>query len=259
MASSSQINREMSQLVTIKRISKKIAIITFDRGDGINALSRQAMVAITEAFIELRSDPYINVIILTGTDKVFSVGADLKDPELAFDNVQAIEERLQALKVGPDMCDAVESVDPVVICAMEGYCIGGGFALAVACDLRVGSSSLKMAVPEIKLGMNMSWGSVPRTVNIVGRSKAMRIIAVGEFFDATQALEWGVIDYLAEGMSAFEQAMSIAGILAEYDTVPLRSIKRSVTESARALNSATSFADREQFALSALSKNTEKD
>ena len=243
-------------LVTVTKPQKRIAVVRFDRKDGKNALSREAMRQITSAFRELRTDPYLNVIVLTGSDGVFSVGADLKDPETFQDADASIEERMHALKTGPDMCDAVEDMEPIVIGALEGYCIGGGYALAVSCDLRVASPSLKMAVPEIKLGMNMSWGSIPRTLNLAGRSRTMRVIAMGETFNADTAESWGLVDYATDSeTSALSKAMEVAETLAAYDTLPLRAIKRDVTESARALNRATSYADRDQFALASLTGN----
>ena len=174
------------------------AIVTIDRKDGINALSRKLMrelIAAAESFVD---DLETTAIILTGTDTLFSAGADLKDPEGNTNKGGSLIARRHALKIGPDMCDAWERLEQLTICAIEGFCIGGGSALAMACDWRVAGASAHMRLPEVPLAMNMSWHSIPRIVRAVGPSKAKLYTILGEKLGAPEALEWGMIDFMTE-------------------------------------------------------------
>ena len=122
-------------------------------------------------------------------------------------------------------------------------------ALAVACDWRVAASDASLYVPELKLGMNMSWQSVPRFVNLIGPAKTKQLLLLAEPLDAATAGDWGLVDYLVPAGTALEKSLELASQLAERPPVPLRMIKRAVNTCANALNDATSFMDADQFLL----------
>ncbi|MEL7541581.1 MAG: enoyl-CoA hydratase/isomerase family protein, partial [Pseudomonadota bacterium] len=153
-----------------------IAIVTLDRGDGRNALSLKVMQALIDAAQYLISDTESNIVVLTSRG-AFTAGADLKDPERAEMRHKSRLEQRQSLKLGPDMCAAWEALEQITIAAIEGYCIGGGVALAVACDHRIVAEDAFFRLPEIPLGMNMSWQTNPRTVALVGPSHAIALLA----------------------------------------------------------------------------------
>jgi enoyl-CoA hydratase/carnithine racemase len=104
-------------------------------------------------------------------------------------------------------------------------------------------------VPELKLGMNMSWQSVPRFVNLIGPAKTKQLLLLAERLPAETALAWGLVDYLAEPGESLLRAQVLAGQLAAMPPVPLRMAKRAINASANALNDATSFMDADQFLL----------
>jgi len=149
----------------------RVEVVTFDRGDGLNALSVAAMKELTAVADSFEDDLDISAIVLTGTAKAFSAGADLKDPALA-ERPSGLLHRRHALKAGPNMCAAWERLEQVTIAAVEGFCIGGGSALVAACDIRVAGSSANFRLPEITLGMNMSWHPKPRQVNPMGAGQS---------------------------------------------------------------------------------------
>ncbi|MEQ8746230.1 enoyl-CoA hydratase/isomerase family protein [Pyruvatibacter sp.] len=232
-----------------------VAIVRLDRGDGLNALSRAAMRELTHIAHEFRDDIETHVIVLTGTDKIFSAGADLKDPEMASGSAGGLMARRHALRVGPDMCDAWEDLEQLTICAIEGHCIGGGVALVGACDIRIAGASASFRLPEIPLGMNMSWHSNPRLVNLMGPARTKLFVILGEALKAADALDWGLVEEVVDQGTALDAALDLAGRAAAVPPVPLRMSKQSIEMAAKALNPVSTYMDRDQFALAATGKD----
>lgn len=230
-------------------IQDRIATVRFDRGDKANALSVEALRQLTEAARSFLGRPDISAVILTGNAHNLSLGADLKDPARASQKDQGLAQRRIALRAGPDMCEAWEKVDAITIMAIEGWCVGGGAALAVSCDLRVMAKSARFYVPEVARGMNMSWGSIPRITALVGPARAKRIAALCEKLDAGTALSWGLADAIAEDGQALARAMEFATAAAALPPTALKMVKRDVNIAALALSQATAHRDLEAFAL----------
>ncbi|CAN0508599.1 unnamed protein product, partial [Phaeothamnion confervicola] len=173
-------------------------------------------------------------VILTGQAKNFTLGADLKDPERGAMRQQKLAQRRVSLRLGPEMCEAWEKVDAITIMAIEGWCVGGGAALAVACDLRVMGKSAKIYVPEVERGMNMSWGSIPRMTALVGPARAKRLAALCEKVDAATALAWGLADAVSEDGAALDRAMEFAKAAAKLPPTALKMVKQDVNTAALA-------------------------
>lgn len=227
----------------------RVLTVRFDSGSKVNSLSNALMRELTALARELESDSELSCVILTGRTDTFTAGMDLRDPELAALKTMTVAEKRALLKLGPAMCAAWEAIEAVTVVAIEGMCIGGGMALAVSCDWRVASREATLYVPELKLGMNMSWQSVPRFVNLVGPAKTKQLLLLAERVPATTAMDWGLVDYLAEPGEALARASLLGEQLAAMPPVPLRMAKRAINASANALNDATSFMDADQFLL----------
>ncbi len=227
----------------------RIATVSFDTGSKANALSQKLMRELTEAARRFHGDPAISAVILTGRADNFTLGADLKDPEGVDVRKLGYSERRIHLRNGPDMCAAWEQVDALTICAIEGWCVGGGAALAAFCDLRVASSEATFYVPEVERGMNMSWGSIPRFVALVGPARTKRIAGLCEKIGAEMALAWGLHDHLAAPGNALAKAREIAASAAKLPPTALKMVKRDVNIAALALAQATAHRDLEAFAL----------
>lgn len=134
----------MTNFVTIEKglgPEGRIAVVRFDRGDGINALSPEAMRQLTSAARSFEDDGDTSVVVLTGGPKAFSAGFDLKDPEGRLRKSMDLGSLRRHLKIGPRLARAWQDMEQITIAAIEGFCIGGGIALAVALDFRVMSSS----------------------------------------------------------------------------------------------------------------------
>lgn len=247
----------MGQFTHIER-QGRVAIVHFNRGDKLNALSVAAMRELTEVARSFEDDIETNVIVLTGAARLFSAGADLTDPETATRQEMGLMARRQALRVGPDMCDAWERLEQITICAVEGFCIGGGSALAASCDIRVAGRSAYFRLPEIPLGMNMSWHSNPRITNLMGPARAKLFIILGEKLMAPEAREWGLVEYVVDDGAALGEAQALAQKFAALPPLPVRMSKQSIDMAAKALNAAVTYMDRDQFALAATSKDQQE-
>jgi enoyl-CoA hydratase/carnithine racemase len=233
--------------VTIARAAG-IATVTLKRPNRLNPLARQTLHDLRAAALALRTDTSVHAVILTG-DPVFSAGADLKDPANAARDAATLLDRRELLRAGPDACDAWEALDQVTIAAIEGFAIGGGVALAVACDFRVMGQGAYLRLPEIPLGMNMSWHSVPRLVALGGPAQTKRLTLFGDTLPADAALAAGFADEVVPDGSALAAAMTLARKAAALPPVAARIAKRAITAAASALHGATAYADLDQFAL----------
>jgi enoyl-CoA hydratase len=230
-------------------ISDRIATVRFDRGDKANALSIEAIRQLTEAARAFHARADISAVVLAGRADNFTLGADLKDPARASQKDDGLSQRRLSLRAGPEMCEAWEKVDAITIMAIEGWCVGGGAALAVSCDLRVMARSATVYVPEVARGMNMSWGSIPRMTALVGPARAKRLAALCEKIGADTALAWGLADAVSNDGKAIERAMDFAHLAAELPPTALKMVKRDVNIAALALSQATAHRDLEAFAL----------
>jgi enoyl-CoA hydratase/carnithine racemase len=223
--------------------------VRFDRGDNINALSQQAMRELRDVPREFEDDLETSVVILTGSAKAFSAGFDLKDTDGRARDGLPIGERIHRQRLGPKMCKAWQDMEQVTIAAIEGHCIGGGAALVVSLDFRTCGRSAHFRIPEIELGMNMSWGSIPRFVALVGPARAKRIAGLCEKVSAETALGWGLVDHTAPPGGALAKAREIAEAAAKLPPTALKMVKQDVNVAALALARATAHRDLEAFAL----------
>ena len=230
----------------------RVAIVTLRRGDRLNALSGDVMRDLTAFAVELRGDTSTSAVVVTG-DPVFSAGVDLSDRKLGFGPDVPMIERREALRIGPDLCAAWEAIDQVTIAAVEGFCIGGALALAAACDFRIAARGSHFRLPEIPLGMNMSWGTQPRLVNLIGPSRAKQLVIFGERVPAAQAEMWGLVDAISEDGDALALARQWADRLSALPPLAVRMAKRAITQIATANNAAATYMDADQYALAALS------
>lgn len=228
-----------------------VATVTLRRGPaiggGMNPLSAEAMAGLRDAARQLKDDTSVHCVILCG-DPVFSIGADLKDPDMHTHDLPPLEQR-QKLLLGPDMCAAWEALEQVTICAMERFCIGGGLALAAACDWRIASNDCDIRLPEVPLGINMSWQANPRLTVLIGPARAKQLVILGDSVPADTALAWGLVDAVTAPGDCLSEAQRWAAKVAALPPIPVRMSKQAINVQANALNHLASFMDREQYAL----------
>lgn len=225
-----------------------ILTVRLDREAARNALNPALMASLQQVARDYRSDPAVRAVILRGADTYFSAGADLAARSGKAEKQTLLELR-ETMRAGPDMCLAWEDIEAPTIAAIEGYCIGGGSALAVACDFRIMAEGSYQRLPEIPLGINMSWRSIPRIAALIGPSRAKRYIMFGEEISAETCFEWGMADEVAPKGEAYQAALDWAKRLSKLPPLPVRMTKEAVNASVLANANATSFMDRDQYLL----------
>jgi enoyl-CoA hydratase len=234
----------------------RIAAVHFDRGDGINALSPEAMRQLTQAARSFEDDGGTSVVVLAGGAKAFSAGFDLKDPEGRSRKSMDIGSLRQHLKLGPRLSRAWQDMEQVTIAAIEGFCIGGGVALAVALDFRVMARNAHIRVPEIGLGMNMSWQSIPRMLHLIGPARTKQaVILADQRISAEEAHAWGLVEEVVDPGKAFDAAMALAAKVAAQPPLSVAMTKLTVNRLAHALDDLASHMDIDQFALASLTED----
>jgi enoyl-CoA hydratase len=234
----------------------RIAVVRFDRGDNINALSQEAMRELRDVPRDFEDDLLTSVVILTGGAKAFSAGFDLKDPEGRQRDQLSVGERIHRQRLGPRMCKAWQEMDQVTVAAVEGHCIGGGAALVVSLDFRTCGKSAHFRIPEVELGMNMSWGSIPRMLALMGPARTKQaVILASDRISAAEALDWGLVENVVEDGQALKAALAFAERVARQPPIPVRMTKRTVNRFAHALDDLGAHMDADQNVLTGLTED----
>jgi enoyl-CoA hydratase len=249
----------LTKFVTIEKglgPDGRIAVVRFDRGDGINALSPEAMRQLTDAARSFEDDGDTSVVVLTGAAKAFTAGFDLKDAEGRARQTMDLGALRRHLKLGPRLTRAWQDMEQITIGAIEGFCVGGGVALAVALDFRVMARDAHMRVPEIGLGMNMSWQSVPRMLHLMGPARTKQAVILADHrITAAEAYEWRLVEEVADPGQAFNAAMALGAKVATQPPISVAMTKLTVNRLAHALDDLASHMDLDQFALASLSED----
>lgn len=222
-----------------------------------NALDTQTLEELTDVARALRLREDVRGVILTGGPDYFSAGADLKAVQERLRKPSLLESR-RAVMAGPDLCRAWEEIEAVTLAAVEGYCIGGACALAMACDFRIMGQSAYFRLPEAPLGINMSWRTLPRLVSLVGPARTKHLVIFGQPLAASQAATWGACDEVVADGSALATARAWAGRLADLPPLPVRMTKEAVNAIAGAAHHAGIYMDRDQYLLTTATADYEE-
>lgn len=237
------------------QVSRQGGIVTarLHRPEHRNALNAALIRELTEFARSHRMRSDLRAVVLAGAPGFFSAGADLDGSAQRVGDPPTLLEMREIVAAGPDMCAAWEDIEVPTIIAVEGWCVGGACALALACDFRICGSEGRMRLPEVPLGINMSWRSLPRLTTLIGPARAKRFTMFGEFADAATMLAWGMVDEVVEAGAAESTAMEWARRLEALPPLPIRMTKEAVNATANASHHATSYMDRDQFLLTFLS------
>jgi enoyl-CoA hydratase len=190
--------------------SGRLATVTLARPERRNAFSAALMREMISCANELAARGDLDAVIVTGAPPCFSAGADLKDSTRWAGGAPLLEQR-ETASLGHRMARAWEDLPQITIAAIEGYAIGGGLALSVALDWRVIARDAFVSLPEISLGIPLTWGTLPRLVNLVGPARAKRLAILCERVSADAALGMGLVDEVCEP----GQALTVAKTLSE--------------------------------------------
>lgn len=171
----------------------KLAEVTINRADKLNTLNIQTVIELINVFEDLREDENIRVITLTGAgEKAFAAGADIEElKRLDMQEGKAFSER------GNRMCNLIENLGKPVIAVVNGFALGGGCELAMACTLRIASDKAKMGQPEVNLGTIPGYGGTQRIARLLPRGVAMELLITGRVIGAEEALRLGLVNKVA--------------------------------------------------------------
>jgi enoyl-CoA hydratase len=205
----------------------RIARVTVNRPDKLNALNVATRNDLVTAFEDLGRDTEVRVVVITGAgDKAFVAGADINE----FAGMTAVGQRA-AMKRGP--FDAVEQCPKPVIAMINGFALGGGCELALACDIRIASSKSKFGQPEIKLGIIPGGGGTQRLTRLVGEGRTMELILTGDMIGAAEAERIGLVNYVVAPEELEAKTLEVANKIAEMSPIALAMAKQAVKNAAR--------------------------
>ena len=215
----------MAYETIIVEIEDHVALITLNRPDALNALNDQVLGELAEALTDAQTNDKVRCIVLTGSEKAFAAGADIKMmSDKSF--VEVFSEDL----FGPE-ADAIMCVRKPVIAAVSGYALGGGCELAMMCDFIICSDTAKFGQPEINLGVMAGLGGSQRLTRFIGKSKAMDMNLTGRFMDADEAERSGLVSRVVPAKKLKDEALSAAAKIAEKSMVSIMAVKEAVNRS----------------------------
>jgi enoyl-CoA hydratase/carnithine racemase len=198
----------------------------------LNPLSTATLHEIAAAARWFDEQPAVKVVVVAGEGRAFSAGADLgafagPDPGVAAQR--------SAADAGRQAADAIEAMRAVTVARLHGHCVGGGVVLAAACDLRIAARSTRFAIPEIDLGIPLTWGGIPRLVRELGPAVTRELVMTGRPFDAEEAYRLGFVNRVVPDDALDDAVDELAGVLVAKSAYTLAATKAAVRSAADAL------------------------
>ena len=213
--------RGLYEFVKVEKPKENVAVIKLNRPQRANALNETFLKELEDALDWLEEDEEVRCIVITGEGRNFCAGADI-----AVFAEGKVERMFEFSQLGQRVFNKIEKLSKPVIAAINGAAMGGGFELALACDLRVVSSRAILALPELNLGIFPGWGGTQRLALAVGVSKAKQFIFMRENIDAKTAYELGIANYIAEENEFWDKVMEVAEKIAEGPPLAYKYVKR---------------------------------
>ncbi|WP_298936524.1 enoyl-CoA hydratase [uncultured Ruegeria sp.] len=209
----------------IVEIEDHVALIKLDRPDALNALNTQLMGELCTALEEADDNDKVRCIVITGSDKAFAAGADIKEmSEMSFVDVYG-------QNLFGDVNDRICAIRKPIIAAVAGYALGGGCELAMLCDFIIAADTAKFGQPEINLGVIAGLGGSQRLTRFVGKSKSMDMNLTGRFMDAEEADRSGLVSRVVPAKKLMEEAIGAAQKIAEKSQLSAMAAKEAVNRS----------------------------
>ncbi|MBI5763119.1 MAG: enoyl-CoA hydratase/isomerase family protein [Planctomycetes bacterium] len=211
----------MSTDFILSQLDGNVIIARLNRPDALNALNIPLMDQLINLMETWDTDPNVRCIVLTGSDKAFAAGADIK--EMADASVVDMYERNNLQR-----WERIKRVRKPIIAAVSGFCLGGGCELAMHCDMIIASESAKFGQPEINLGVIPGAGGTQRLSKVVGKYRAMELILTGRFFDAQEAYRIGLVTRVLPVETYLQESIALAKQIAEKSPMATRFAKEAI-------------------------------
>lgn len=203
------------------QVAPYVAHIQLNRPKELNALNLELMLEIKEALSQLDADDNVRVIILSGNDRAFAAGADIKQ--------MAGRTAIDMLKIDQfTTWDSIRKTRKPMIAAVSGFALGGGCELMMICDMVIASETAQFGQPEISIGVMPGAGGTQRLTRAVGKVKAMEMVLTGKFISAEEALKYGLVNKVVPVEHYMNEAINLAGVIAEKSPIAVQMAKESV-------------------------------
>jgi enoyl-CoA hydratase len=202
-----------------------IAVVTLNRSQALNALSYGLVKDLSLAMQELDQDPQVRAIIVTGGDKVFAAGADIKEMADRGPFDERVQERLAYR-------DKINKISKPVIAAVSGFALGGGCELAMSCDIIIASETARFGQPEVNLGIIPGSGGTQRLTHVLGKHRAMELVLTGDMLTAHDAERLGLVNRIVPVELLLEEAKNIGHKIAAKPALAIKAAKEAVLKAA---------------------------
>jgi enoyl-CoA hydratase len=230
-----------NHIMLTKETESKIAVVQLNRPQVLNALNFELMNEMLHALQTLERDEEILAIVLTGNEKAFAAGADIK--EFAARNLA------QMLAENPlEKWQRIEKFPKPLIAAVSGYALGGGCELILMCDIVIASETAKLGLPEVNIGVMPGAGGTQRLTHLIGKFKAMELILTGRTIDAQEAFALGLVSKVVPAAEYLEEAKRVAREIASKSPIAVRAAKEAVLAALSGLEQGLAF-ERKSFYL----------
>ena len=207
--------------IVIEKPHPHVMMIRLNRGEALNALSKSLLVEVADAIREAKANVDIRCVVLTGDERAFSAGADIK--EMPEGGIPMFAERHRLLS-----WKAIESFEKPLIAAVNGWALGGGCELVTLCDIVVAGENARFGTPEVKIAAFAGDGGTQRIPRIIGRTRAMYMQLTGESIDAKTACAWGLAVEVTPVGKTVERAIEIAATIAKWSPIATQMIKEEI-------------------------------
>ena len=215
----------MAYQTVVAEVEDHVGIIRLNRPEALNALNQQLLRELGAALAEMDAAPRVRAIIITGSEKAFAAGADVKEMAPKGFAEMFVEDYFTAES------EAIVRCRKPVIAAVAGYCLGGGCELAMMCDFIIAADTAKFGQPEINLGVIPGLGGTQRLTRLVGKAKAMEMVLTGRFMDAAEAERAGLVSRVVPAKDLLRDARETAGKIADKSPIAVRAAKEAVNRS----------------------------
>lgn len=207
--------------LVLSEVQGPVALVTLNRPKALNALSEELILRLLERLEGFDRDPQIRAMVVTGGRRVFAAGADIREMASATAEAMASKDSLARW-------DRFAKISKPLLAAVNGYALGGGCELAMACDLIIAGEDAVFGQPEIQLGIMPGAGATQRLLEAVGKSRALEMLWTGKRLSAAQALAWGLVNRVVPADRVVEEALRLAREVAAMPPASAREIKASV-------------------------------
>ncbi|KAH6651241.1 ClpP/crotonase-like domain-containing protein [Chaetomium tenue] len=202
--------------------AEHVRVLALNRPEKYNALSQEAINLLLKELQDASDDDNVRAIVVTGTDRLFCAGADIREIA-ALDTEAATKGRYLE-----DLCNGVAGVKKPLLAAVEGAALGGGFELALMCDLIFASTKATFGLPEVNIGLIPGAGGTQRLTNAVGKNRAMKLILTGESISSEEARSMGLVAELSQPGTVLDDAVKFASMLAQKSRASLSLAKEAI-------------------------------